>query len=136
MENYFLEKDVRVLYVTASSFPEDVLAAHQKLHTLIPYLDTRRYFGISNPDKTGTIIYKAAAEEIAAGEAATHNLETLILKMGNYNSIVIRDYQKQIQEIGRAFTLLLSDKNIDPLGHCVEWYLNNNDVRCMVRLTK
>lgn len=136
MGNYFLEKDIEVFYVQADSFPEGVLAAHQQLHRLIPYSDKRRYFGISSPDKTGTIIYKAAAEELTEQEAEKLGLKTFILKSGNYTSIVIKDYQKEITAIGKAFGILLSDPDIDPQGACVEWYLNDTDVQCMVRLIK
>ncbi len=36
-----IDKDITVMYVTADSFPNDVLASHQKLHSLIP-LSTER----------------------------------------------------------------------------------------------
>ena len=136
MESYFLENDITVFYVLAHSFPEGVLAAHQKLHELIPYSDKRRYFGISNPDKTGKIIYRAAAEELTNNEADKLKLETFVLKKGNYSSIVIKNYHKEISDIGKAFDILLTNANLDPQGACVEWYLNDTDVQCMVRLTK
>ena len=118
-----------MFYVEANSFPDGVLEAHQKLHTLIPYSENRKYFGISNPDKSGTFICRAAAEELIDKE-----VETLVLKKGNYKSFVIKNYHKEISDIGNAFNTLLSTKNIDPLGYCVEWYLNDNDVQCMARL--
>lgn len=136
MDNYFLENDITTFYITATSFPEGVLAAHQKLHALIPYSDKRKYFGISNPDKTGTITYRAAAEELTIDEAAKLNLEIFVLKKGNYTCIVIENYQKEISDIGKAFDILLANPNVDPDGACVEWYLNDTDVQCMVRLTK
>jgi hypothetical protein len=37
METIKLENDITVMYVTAASFPDGVLAAHQKLHSLIPF---------------------------------------------------------------------------------------------------
>ena len=30
--------------------------------------------------------------------------------------------------------MLISQPDIDPNGYCLEWYLNDMDVRCMVRL--
>jgi hypothetical protein len=47
MANYVLEKDIHVFYVTASSFPNGVLAAHQQLHAYVDYDANRKYFGIS-----------------------------------------------------------------------------------------
>lgn len=135
MESYFLKEDITVFYIVADSFPDGALAAHQKLHALIPYPDKRRYFGISNPDKSGAISYRAAAEQVTAEESKQLNLKTLVLKRGVYTSTVIKGYQKNIAGIGKAFNTLLSNPDIDPEGYCVEWYLNDEDVQCMVRLT-
>ena len=77
MEEYQLLNDISAMYITASSFPDGVLAAHQKLHSLVPMNDNpeRKYFGISFPID-GTIVYKAGAEELTAGEAEKSGLET------------------------------------------------------------
>jgi hypothetical protein len=136
MKSYFLEQDIKVFFVEADSFPDGVLAAHQQLHSLIPYSHNRKYFGISNPDRTGTIIYKAAAEELTLHEAEKLGLRTFVIKSGKYTSVVIKDYQKEITAIGKAFSVLLTDPAIDPQGACIEWYLNDTDVQCMVRLIK
>lgn len=134
MANYVLEKDIHVFYVTASSFPNGVLAAHQQLHAYVDYDSNRKYFGISAPDKTGTIIYKAAAEELKKGELSKHQLQEFIIKKGNYIYIDIKDFMKDVFSIGKAFDELISNQAIDPKGCCIEWYLTQNDVRCMVRL--
>ncbi len=134
MENYILEKDIVVFYITATSYPDGVLTAHQKMHSYVTYNESRNYFGISAPDKTGTIIYKSAAEELKKGEFSTHNLPQFIIKKGNYIFIDINDFMKDIPAIGKAFDELISNPAIDPQGCCVEWYLSQNHVRCMVRL--
>lgn len=135
MSNYYtLEKDLRVFCITAISFPNGVLAAHQQLHAYVNYDIKRKYFGLSAPDKTGTIIYKSAAEELNKGELSKHQLEEFIIKQGNYIYIDIKDFMKDVFCISKAFDELISNPAIDPQGCCVEWYLNQNDVRCMVRL--
>jgi hypothetical protein len=63
METIILDKDIKVFYVTASTFPEGILAAHQTLHAKIPYSTERKYFGISRPENNGKIVYRAAAEK-------------------------------------------------------------------------
>jgi predicted transcriptional regulator YdeE len=133
METLTFDKDIKVMYVTASSFPNGVMAAHQKLHGLIPFSADRKYFGVSRPEN-GAIAYKAAAEEKEAGEAEKLNLETLILKKGRYISLTIHDYMKDIPAIEKAFNQLTSQPDIDPQGYCVEEYINQNDMLCMVRL--
>jgi hypothetical protein len=136
METCFLENDVRILYVTANSFPAGVLAAHQKLHALIPYSAQRRYFGLSRPENAGTIVYRAAAEELKPSEAEELGLQTLILKKGKYISTIIKNYHEDVSAIEKAFSILLKTSHLDRQGYCVEWYLNDKDVQCMVRLTE
>jgi hypothetical protein len=132
MEEMTLENDIRVFYVTAKSFP-GVLDAHKKLHELATFSADRKYFGISRPEN-GTIVYKAAAEEISRGEGAILNCDTLVLEKGKYICLTVNDYMKDIQSIEKSFKKLLSHPRLDPNGYCVEWYFNDNDVRCMIRL--
>lgn len=133
METIIWERDTTVLYIEATSFPEGIAGAHQRLHAMVPFSEHRKYFGIPRPEN-GVIAYKAAAEQIDPREAEMLNCKTLVLKKGNYISLYITDYMKDIQSIGRAFEDLLEYPGLDPQGYCVEWYLNNQDVKCMIRL--
>jgi hypothetical protein len=133
METITLDTDIKVLYTTAASFPDGIVEAHEKLHLLIPFSEERKYFGISRPEGDG-IVYRAAAEELYPGEAARFKLATLILKKGRYICITVKDYISNLPDINHAFTNLIEQSEIDPMGYCVEWYYNNRDVRCMVRL--
>lgn len=134
MEIITIENDIPVLYITASSFPEGVMAAHQKLHALIPYSENRRYFGLSRPEDGGGIIYRAGAEALNPGEAGELGLEVITLKKGSYVSLLVENYMKDISSIGNAFQKLLAHPGLDPEGYCVEIYLNQKDVQCMIRL--
>lgn len=135
METLTFGNDITVFYITATSFPAGVKAAHEKLHSLIPFSTTRKYFGLSRPESNdGTIIYRAAAEELEAGEAKKLNLDTMVLKKGRYTVITIHDYMKDIPAIGNAFQQLIALPGIDPQGYCVEWYVNNKEVKCMIRM--
>ena len=133
METITIDQDIKVMYIAATSFPDGVLAAHQQLHALIPYSDDRRYFGISRPEN-GPIAYKAAAEEIKAGEAEKLNLKTLTLKKGKYISLTIKDFMKDIPAIQKAFNVLIAQPGLDPEGYCVEQYIEQKDLICMTRL--
>ena len=132
METVTFDKDIKVMYKTASSFPEGVLAAHQALHALIPFTTERRYFGISRPEN-GVIVYRASAEEMEPGEAEKIKCETLVLKKGNYLSITIHDFMKDIPAVEKTFNILTVQPGIDPQGYCVEEYVGN-DMLCMIRL--
>lgn len=134
METITLDKDIKVLYVNATSFPDGIMEAHKKLHAQIPFSTSRKYFGISRPEKNGGIAYKAAAEEVNPGESENFNLDTIVLKKGKYVSSTLHEYMKDLSGIGNAFKELLSHPDIDPEGYCVEWYLSDKDVQCMVRL--
>ncbi len=134
MESIFLEQDVKVFYVAATSFPDGIQEAYQKLHSLIGSPAGRRFFGISYPETPSKIIYKAAVEERYSGEGEQLGCESFVIKKGHYISIYIKDFMKDIPKIGQSFQELLTDHRIDPNGRCVEEYINDKDVRCMVRL--
>lgn len=134
MKTISIAEDIKVMYVTATSFPDGIVEAHEKLHSKIPTISRRTFYGISRPENK-TIVYRAAAEILKPDEPAAFKLETLVLKKGNYVSLLIKDYTKDIESIGGAFDTLLSHPHLDPQGYCVEWYLDNNkDVQCLIRL--
>ena len=135
MKPYFLNADINVLCVTASSFPDGIMAAFNKLNSLVQEPGSRRVFGISYGDGNKNIIYKAAVEENSTDEAARLGCERFTIKKGEYISEHIEDFMKNIPAMGQAFQEMCRDKRIDSKGYCIEMYLNNNkDVLCMVRL--
>ncbi|MGB4843259.1 MAG: hypothetical protein WBP16_02205 [Ferruginibacter sp.] len=133
MVTYRLEEDIKVYYITAPSFPDCVLETHQKMHSLVTYNPGRKSFGISYPVKTGKIIYKVAAEELENGELEKHGLEEMIIPKGDYLFIDIKEFTKNVPAISKAFDKLIHDVRIDPNGFCVEWYLDMDTCRCMVK---
>jgi hypothetical protein len=112
------------------------MKAHKELESIITCAKQRRYFGISSPNAKGIIIYKAAAEEIYQGEAEELGCEKFVIESGQYISLLIEDYISDISTIGKAFHILTAYPDIDPEGYCLEWYLNEKDVMCMVRLMR
>ncbi len=136
METVSIDKDITVFYITAASFPDGVLDAHRTLHSKIPFTTARRYFGLSRPEpeKNGEIVYRAAAEEIHPGEGAAHGCQTMVIRKGRYHSISLKNYAEDITSISRAFDEILALPDIDPNGYCVEWYTNDKDMQCIVRI--
>lgn len=134
MEIRKLESDIKVFYIKAVSFPNGVLAVHKKLHSLLPVNDGRRFFGISYSDGKGGIIYKAAVDESYPGEAEKYGLETFMIKKGEYICDTLIDWRKNESLVVKTFKKLLSDTRIDRNGYCLEMYLNNTDMLCMVKL--
>lgn len=133
METITFDHDIKLFYITAKSYPEGIMEAHQKLHNLVPFSTDRKYFGISRPEH-GVIVYRACAEEIYPGDSEKLNCEPIFLKKGEYICLTIHDYIKDIYRIRQSFETLLSRPDLDPKGYCVEWYFNDSDVRCMIRL--
>ena len=134
MEPYKLDHDIKLLCIPAASFPDGVAAAYQKLHSLVPPKDGRKFFGISWMDSKGGMVYKACVEEAYPGETEKLGGETFVVKKGDYISILLHDFMTDTSVFGRAFRELTADPRIDRQGAGVEMYLSENDVRCMVRL--
>mgnify|MGYP001334058395 CR=1 FL=1 len=137
METTILEKDIKVFYVTATSFPQGIGEATKKLHGLFPFSKERRIFGLSRPENNEGIIYRAAAEEMFEGEAEKLKCKTLIIPKGKYIAILVNDFMKDIVSIDKAFQQLLKQQNLDPQGYCVEQYATDKEaVTCMIRLVE
>lgn len=134
IEEFTLAKDVPVFYVKAKSFPEGIEQAFHQLHKLVSDPENRQYYGLSRPNQQGTIEYFAAVQEVKKNEGKELGCETIVIRHGKYTSTVIRDFHKKMMDIQSAFDKLLKDPKIDPQGYCVEMYLADKDVRCMVRL--
>jgi len=94
------------------------------------------YFGISQPNPQGTIIYKAAAEELEPGEAEKYGCESFTIRKGKYICIDIKNHMSDAASIGNTFQKLIAQPGIDPKGYCLEWYRNytDPDVKCLVGL--
>ncbi len=130
-----ISEDIKVFYVTAELFPQGIPEATKKLHSLFPFTPERRIFGLSRPENNDSIVYRAAAEEMAKGEAEKFGCETLVIKNGTYVTITIKDFRKDIMSISKAFEQLLKEPGLDPNGYCVEWYATDREeVQCMIRL--
>jgi hypothetical protein len=133
MKTFTIPKDIHVFYIKAKSFPDGIMDAFNTLRERVPGSAARIVYGISNPEK-GMIIYKAAEEELYPGEAARVNCPSMIIPKGEYVYAIVKDFMQHIQDIGIRFRELLAHPGIDPEGFCVEWYFNETDVQCMIRL--
>jgi hypothetical protein len=134
-EKYFIDKDIKVACVKASSFPMGIGEAYHKLGATLPASEQRKFYGISYAGKDGNIIYRAAANELHDGEAEEFGLETFTIRQGEYISEFLEDWKKDETQIGKTFQKLLSDPRINrEQGYCLEIYPNAKDVRCMVLL--
>lgn len=139
MEIIKIDRDITVFYIKANSFPDGIAEAQEKFYQLIPPDAGRTYFGVSGWEDDG-VLYRAGAE-VKDGETTHLQYETLVLKKGNYMSILVRDYLENIHRIQEAFDSMFTNPDYDPFGYCIEWYLpegkggcNATDVKCLLRL--
>jgi predicted transcriptional regulator YdeE len=134
MELLKIKFDIQVMFIKANMFPNDVPDAFKQLEEAISNKTERRYFGYSQPNKDGVIIYKACAEILNEKEPEEYNIETMTIKAGNYASSYIKNHFEDGSNIPRAFEKLLKHPNLDPNGFCLEIYKNytDPDVNCLV----
>ena len=132
MKDYLFEKDMVFACKRASSFPNGVQEAFEILHKNIPFSTARKFFSFSWMNAENQIIYLAGAE-ILAGENFPE-LESFNFKKGKYRGKVLEDFMKDIPQMGILFQELCKDPELDHQGYCVEWYFNEKDVKCFVKL--
>lgn len=135
MEPYHLAHDIHLCCFPAASFPDGVMDAFKDLHAKVPNQNGRRLFGISWPDGKGSLVYKAAIEEVSPGEPEELGAETYTLKKGEYLSLIVHNFMDDIPSIGKAFNKLVAAPGVHPNTIGVEEYLSATDVRCMVPMT-
>lgn len=131
---FLLPDDVKTFCIRADSFPHGIQAAHQKLHSLTPFSPGGSYYGISRPENE-VMVYRAATTELS-DKLKEAGYEEFIIQKGAYIFIDIPDFMNDIPAIGCAFRELLSSPEIDPEGACIEWYLDTQTCRCMVRTNR
>jgi hypothetical protein len=135
METVYIDRDLKIFFVTAASFPAGIPEAMQQLNSLIPFSKDRQYISVSRPENGGAIIYKAGVTELEDGELSKYNLASMIIKKGKYYFIDVQHFRKDVLAVSKVFEMLIVQKNIDPQGYCVEWYSNTSEtVKCMVRI--
>ena len=134
METLYLNNDVHVFYITVKSFPTGITDAFKALENLDPSICERPFYGIFHEDENGNMIYRAAVEERYKGEAETYGCNTFVISHGNYLAVTIKHFMKRIEVIPEAFDLLGKQPGIDVSFPAIEWYRNEEEVVCMVKL--
>lgn len=134
MEKQVIANDKHLYLVPATSFPEGVKAAFDKLQEISGNATFDDLFGISYMGADSKIIYKAGAPETFEGEGQKKGCETFTLKKGTYLCHTIKDWERNMDQFPKVFTELLDHPDLDRQGRCVEWYKGVDEVVCMVRL--
>lgn len=134
MQTYQVENDVPLFGIQATDFPDGVGQAWQDLHKKLPTTKGRSFYGVSHGTTGGGILYKACVEEAFAGEAESLGCERFVLPKGEYIGETVHHFMQQLPKIGETFQALLARDDYDKAnGRCVEQYLNDKDVVCMIK---
>jgi predicted transcriptional regulator YdeE len=133
MESYHLDQDIKVFCVTAKIFPEGVQEAYDTLNKLINTQGCT-FYGLSKPTEKGEIVYKAAVAENFEGEAVPSGLEAFVIPKGEYITETIYDWKNNMQKFGPTFMSLLDNPKLDWSSWCIEWYKDDEEVMCMVKV--
>ena len=128
-----IPNDIHTLTIKAKSFPQGIGEAHETIQRLFPYAKQRRYFGMSSPEK-GIIVYKAATEQMSGDNDQAPGVEKFVIEKGDYISLTVTNFVKNPMAVSEAFEKLIHQPNIDPKGYCLEWYQNEKDVLCLVKM--
>lgn len=107
MEQYKIETDIQVMFLSALKFPNDVPNTFTKLEQAILDKTERRYFGFSLPNKDGEIQYKACAEILKEDEAINYGLAKMTIKAGQYASIFIKNHYNDARNIPNALGMFI-----------------------------
>lgn len=134
MEKYEQKEDVSLICLRATSFPEGIMDAFNKLQDSLPNCSERTWYGISKPNEQGEIIYKAAVTELSDLEAQDTGFESFTVTKGVYLTEEIKNWRENMQMIGETFNKLLQDPQLDMTSSCIERYTAEDAILCMVKL--
>ncbi|MET0634483.1 MAG: hypothetical protein ABWZ25_00565 [Chitinophagaceae bacterium] len=134
MDTITLEKDLRVIGKPVPDFPNGIKEAFDSLVDILPGgFEGRPYYGLSYMDGD-KVVYHATAHEITDDEATRYNQTAYTIPKGDYLAVTIKQWHSKIDSIGLTFHSLMADKRADLSTPCVEWYKNDDEMVCMVRV--
>jgi predicted transcriptional regulator YdeE len=134
METHIQKNDLTVFGFQVKSFPEGIGEAFDSLIAMVPEGLERSYYGISYMTPEGEVVYIAAVEEKNDGEAEKNRCERYTIEKGEYFSVSVKDWRKKTDSIKDVFHEMMHQKNIDQTKPCIEWYKNEDEMCCMVKV--
>lgn len=136
MDSFTFQKDIPIVCLPAEGSAQGIIAAHQVLKEKLPPSEHRHFYGISWSGPDRQMVYKAAASIENTDGSALEDLEHFTIRNGPYISFYLTDFRENPDSIRQAFEMLLKQHEVAPNGYCLEWYINDNDVKCLVPLGK
>jgi predicted transcriptional regulator YdeE len=131
MDTIKLNGPVNVIGFRVKTFPMGISEAFDRLTDMLGF--DRPYYGLSQMSTDG-VLYIAAGLKKSANEKSTLKLEEYTIPKGEYAVRVIKDWRRNLSAIPHVFGDLLKTEGIDDSVPCVEWYKNDEEMLCMVKL--
>ena len=78
--------------------------------------------------------YIATALEIEPGEAEKYGCISYEIEQGVYLSKAINGWRQQLDQIQEAFMEIMKDQRADATKPAIEWYKNEEQLFCMVKM--
>ena len=135
MEKLIIENDVKFFGIEVKTFPTGIGEAFDELIKKTgDRAGERNYYGISSVNNDGKMIYKAVTEEKYDGEADKFNYEKDSIEKGEYLYKTLYHWQNKTNLIKDIFSEMMHNEQVDTMKPCVEWYKNDDEMLCMVKV--
>ena len=134
METFVIKKNIEAFGFQVKTFPKGIGEAFDSLIEMVPERLNRSYYGISYMAPDNKLVYIAAVEEKNKGEAERNKCERFTIEQGKYLAVSVKDWRKKTDTIKDVFHEMMNEKNIDHSKPCVEWYKNDDEMLCMLKL--
>ena len=134
MEIYNVNKDIDAFGFQVKTFPEGIGEAFDSLIQMVPEGLNRSYYGISYMTPENEVVYIAAVEEKNKGEAEKNKCQRYIIEKGKYLTVTVLDWRQKTDTIKDVFHEMMKEENLDKTKPCVEWYKNDDEMLCMLKV--
>ena len=133
MEPYKIESTIIVIIEKAEDFGKGIGEAFVRLAEKLEHKgEKRECYGIVTKEEDG-MNYFAAFTELYPGEASEKSLPSFTIASGDYQSIRLDEWNKNILHIGPTFDQILKSGKVDTSAPCIEFYKTEQELLCMVK---
>lgn len=133
IETWIQKSEVKLIVEKAEDFGKGIAEAFvrlaEKLNTPGVHRDC---YGIVLKED-GQMNYYAAFTELREGEASEMNLPAKFIEAGNYQSILVNEWNNNLLYIGPTFDRLLQSGLVDTNADCIEYYKTEQELICMIK---
>ena len=133
IETFKIEPPIIVITEKAEDFGKGIGEAFVRLAEKLEHKGEKRdCYGIVLKEEVG-MNYFAAFTELYPGETAEKSLPSFTIASGDYQSIRLDEWNKNILHIGPTFYQILKSGKVDTSAPCIEFYKTEQELICMVK---